>query len=284
MTRRLLRILFGVVASITLPRTSATHAQPAPPDSATLNVARSYVDAGLAAQGVGDYDTAITFYSKAYEIAPHPLLLFNIAQAHRLAAHLDQAELFYRRFLAANWPGPEAQIAQDLLAEIAQRKMAAARWAADRRDTNRPHDANADVTETAHADPGHLASSTPPESDSGTQWSTRRKIAMATATAGVVALGVGTALGISAKIEQRDAHARCPDPRLACDDADRANELIRSGHYRAIGADVAFGVGTAAAIAASVLWLTAAPGPSRRVAFTPAPAPRQVAITASGSF
>lgn len=62
-------------------------AQPAPAADKT-KVAKQYVDAGLAAQSTGDYDTALTMYAKAYELVPHPVLLFNMAQAHRLAGHL----------------------------------------------------------------------------------------------------------------------------------------------------------------------------------------------------
>src|SRR5262249_54217758 len=54
-------------------------AQPAPAADKT-KVAKQYVDAGLAAQGTGDYDTALTMYSKAYQLVPHPLLIFNMAQ------------------------------------------------------------------------------------------------------------------------------------------------------------------------------------------------------------
>jgi tetratricopeptide (TPR) repeat protein len=122
MTRLVLRFLLAVVSSTVLPLLPTAYAQPAPPNRAKLKQAKSYVDAGLAAQGGGDYDTAITFYSKAYELFPHPVLLFNIAQAHRLAGRVDEAVKFYQNFLATNPTGAEAQITRDLLVEIAKRK------------------------------------------------------------------------------------------------------------------------------------------------------------------
>lgn len=97
------------------------------PSRRRSNKPRHNVDAGLAAQNGHDYDAAILFYSKAYELVPHPVLLFNIAQAHRLAGHVDQAVDAYRRFLATNPTGAEAQIARDLLDEIAKRKAKQAR-------------------------------------------------------------------------------------------------------------------------------------------------------------
>jgi hypothetical protein len=124
----------------------------------------------------------------------------------------------------------------------------------------------------------------PPESrGSGGLWSARRKLALGVGAGGAVALVVGGVLGVSAEGKQHDAQALCPDPRLGCNDADRANDLIRSGHDRAIGANAAFVVGGAAMIAAGVLWFTGAPA-DRRVAIAPAGAPGLLVVTASGRF
>ena len=71
-------------------------AQPAPATHKT-KVAKQYVDAELAAQSTGDCDTALTMYAKAYELMPHPVLLVNMAQAHRLAGRLDEALTPYAR-------------------------------------------------------------------------------------------------------------------------------------------------------------------------------------------
>jgi hypothetical protein len=120
--------------------------------------------------------------------------------------------------------------------------------------------------------------------NSGTVWSAKRKIAVATAASSALALTAGSVLGLSAKSKQRDAHALCPDPQLSCESADRANDLVRSGHSRAIGANVAFGIGTAAAITAGVLWFTGAPESRRRIAVMPTVSPDQIIVTASRSF
>lgn len=99
---------------------------------------------------------------------------------------------------------------------------------------------------------------------------------------GVLAVAAGGVLGAMAKRKQRDAHDLCPDASMACDGAPRANELIRSGHNLAIEADIAFGVGAAAAITAGVLWLTSAP--PGRIAVVPAASPEHIAVTARWSF
>ena len=107
-------MLLAVPASAVVP--AVAHAQPGPTDK--TKTAKRYVDAGLAAQNSGDYDTAIQLYTKAYELVPHPVLLFNMAQAHRLAGHIPQALALYARYLAAAPNGAQAKTARDLVAEI----------------------------------------------------------------------------------------------------------------------------------------------------------------------
>ncbi len=113
-----------------------------PADSADRKkreAAKRYVDAGLAAQDQGDHETAVELYEKAYALVPHPTLLFNLGQAHRLAKHAALAIEHYRRFLAETTDprlGDEARawIAQ-LEPEVA-REREASKAAADRATTD----------------------------------------------------------------------------------------------------------------------------------------------------
>jgi serine/threonine-protein kinase len=120
--------------------------------------------------------------------------------------------------------------------------------------------------------------------DPGAGWSTRRKIALVATGAAVIAVAAGSVLGVRANRKQRDAHAACPDPEAACDSAELATELNRSGHNLAIGANLAFGAGAAAAIVAGVLWFTGAPEPHRGIAFVPAATPESIVIAWRGRF
>jgi tetratricopeptide (TPR) repeat protein len=155
MTRLVLRFLLVVVAAA-VPLSTA-RAQPAPPSKS--QTAKSYVDAGLAAQNAGDYDTAIELYGKAYALVPHPVLLFNMGQAHRLAKREDKAVELYRKFLAEKPTGPEAQIARDLLAEIEKRKADEARKIEDARkaDATRKADEARKAEEMRKADEARKA-------------------------------------------------------------------------------------------------------------------------------
>lgn len=62
---------------------------------------------GRAAHAAGAYGDAILAYKEAYEIAPSPSLLFNLAQAYRLAGNCHAARQLYRRYLATD---PAAEV------------------------------------------------------------------------------------------------------------------------------------------------------------------------------
>lgn len=104
-------------------------AAPAPAHAdakADKQLAKQYVDAGLSAQDTGNYDTAITLYQKAYDLVPHPVLIFNIAQATRLAGRLADALALYEKYLAQDPHGAKADVARDLIDDL-EAKLAAER-------------------------------------------------------------------------------------------------------------------------------------------------------------
>ena len=103
-------------------RWSAVAAQPTPasPDapSESQRAAKKLTDDAITAQEAKSYDVAIALYMEAYRLVPHPILLFNIGQTHRLAGSPEQAELFYRRYLERDPDGPYALIARDFIASL----------------------------------------------------------------------------------------------------------------------------------------------------------------------
>jgi tetratricopeptide (TPR) repeat protein len=166
----------SVVIVVVVLLSSRVYAQPGAGDAQT---ARQYTAAALMASKSGDFETAVDLYAKAYAVAPHPVLLWDIAQAHRRAAeklhgsdaaraarHRDLAREFFRRFLDS---GPdedmEASARQWLVrldqqwaeeypreeaarrVEEQRRKDAAARVEAARRDDERRRVADRDRVE-----------------------------------------------------------------------------------------------------------------------------------------
>lgn len=109
-------------------------------------------------------------------------------------------------------------------------------------------------------------------------------LAVGAGVLGAAALVAGIGFGVSAKNAQDAAHQACPSEQQGCADAGRANELIRTGHSRAITADVAFGISAAAAIGAGMLWVVGRRRDAHGVAIAPVATPNQIALTAGGSF
>ena len=56
-----------------------------PVRAAPEDPARAHYDRGMQRYNLGDFDGAITAFDAAYAVSKAPGLLFNLAQAHRLA-------------------------------------------------------------------------------------------------------------------------------------------------------------------------------------------------------
>src|SRR5665213_2455300 len=71
----------------------------APSAKADRNEARKAYDAATAAFGLGHYAEAAEKYEQAFSIHPDPALLYNCAQAYRLAGNRARALELYRNYL-----------------------------------------------------------------------------------------------------------------------------------------------------------------------------------------
>jgi tetratricopeptide (TPR) repeat protein len=80
--------------------------------------ARELANRGRVYHDAGDYQAAIAAFKEAYVLAPSPGLLFNIAQAYRLAGDCDEAAWMYRRFLDTNPSGTNKSLAEQHLSVV----------------------------------------------------------------------------------------------------------------------------------------------------------------------
>lgn len=73
----------------------------------------------------GQYEKAAREYRKAYDLVPHPLLIFNLAQVYRLGGDTEKALEHYQKYLDEDPQGPAAEQARELAdalrAELAAR-------------------------------------------------------------------------------------------------------------------------------------------------------------------
>jgi tetratricopeptide (TPR) repeat protein len=61
--------------------------------------AKSLFDEASAAFALGKFADAAQLYERAFELKPDPALLYNAAQAHRIAGNRDRALLLYRNYV-----------------------------------------------------------------------------------------------------------------------------------------------------------------------------------------
>lgn len=77
--------------------------------------ARALFERGQVQYTLGEYDDAIALFREAYVLTAAPILLFNLAQAHRLRGDAGQATELYRHFLRL---APDAPLAVEARAHI----------------------------------------------------------------------------------------------------------------------------------------------------------------------
>jgi tetratricopeptide (TPR) repeat protein len=101
---------FAAAALVAIVCSASAAAAQAPQDEA-----REQYERGVRAYSIERFDEAVAAFTRAYELDPAPILLFNIAQARWKKGENERALFYYRRYLeadpgAANRPAVEARI------------------------------------------------------------------------------------------------------------------------------------------------------------------------------
>jgi tetratricopeptide (TPR) repeat protein len=73
---------------------------------------------------LGEFETALSLFREAYDAAPLPPLLFNIAQCHRNLGNNKEAIFFFERYLEEHPSADNAEEIQVLLADLQERERA----------------------------------------------------------------------------------------------------------------------------------------------------------------
>jgi len=128
-----MRALRSTLVALAAALAVATVAAPAFGDARTE--ARAHFKKGMDAIGAGRYEDGIAELQKAYEILPHPNVLYNIARAYAEEGELEEAVSYYKKYLDGNPPDKDevAGIVKSLEARI--KKAQAAREAAQAQQT-----------------------------------------------------------------------------------------------------------------------------------------------------
>jgi len=91
------RIATLVVLALAVPAAAAPKTPPK--QTAEQKEADRHFKSGVALFKEAKFGEALAEFERAYEIAPHPLVLYNIAGCHRELSHYGEAVKFYKRFL-----------------------------------------------------------------------------------------------------------------------------------------------------------------------------------------
>jgi tetratricopeptide (TPR) repeat protein len=255
------RVIFAIVVAMSLGAASVAGAQG--------ESAETYFREAEVAYNVGRFDDAIAGYEKAYELSKLPALLFNLAQAHRLAGHSQQAIYLYRNYLrqvpqAKNRAAVEAQIkkleSEPVVVSPPEQTEAPATTPAPLpapaaqpvpRPVVQPAPVVAPVTATQAAPPS--------------MWTTQRKVAVVVAGAGVVATGIGIAFLASSGSASDTVNDAIANGTPWTPDLD---DTLTSGQRNEnIGTGLVIGGASAVAIGAVLYWL-GAPADAPQVAVT----------------
>lgn len=105
---------FAIACVVGVMIARGAEAQPAASDPGLAPAAQLY-EQGKRHFDIADYPAAIASWKQAYLLSSEPLLLFNIAQAYRLAGDCAQANLFYQNYRRVE-PKPSNQAELDIAA------------------------------------------------------------------------------------------------------------------------------------------------------------------------
>jgi tetratricopeptide (TPR) repeat protein len=233
------------------------HGAAALADDRTL--ARDHYLKGTKQFDLGRYDAAVNEYMAAYELKDDPALLYNIAQAHRLAGHAAQALHFYRRFLLKAPNTPQRDDVEQKISELeklVEQQNRAQNMPPD--STIRPNNTNETPAPVAPppvvpaprvVQPPSPVLPTPPSAEASGSGRTKKLAGLITGVSGMALVGVGIAFAVLAQsasndLTQLDRNKQTYDP--AKYDAGKLDQTL---------AGVFLGVGGAAAAAGAVVYL-----------------------------
>jgi tetratricopeptide (TPR) repeat protein len=90
----------------------------APDADPKLEEAKQRYESGLAHFNLREYQAAIEDFRAGYRLKPDPVFLYNLAQAHRLAEHLEDALYFYRAYLRVGDNLPNRREVEERVASL----------------------------------------------------------------------------------------------------------------------------------------------------------------------
>lgn len=227
-------------------------------DAQALREAKAHYDRGMASYNVGAFAAAVDEFKLAYARSGAPGLLFNAAQASRLAKDYEQALHFYRSYLRL---APAATNREDVERRILEME---ALVAANRPPPPAIAPPPPPAPVPSPAPPAVVEAHKPVALPPGGR--KQRVAGLVIGAVGLAALGAGVGLGVAAL----DAQNRVS--RLSADMGSwtpAQADLYRSGQREAVAATAMYAVGGAAVATGVITWIVGWRRDRARFAVTP---------------
>lgn len=238
---------------------AAVAEEPVAADAA--KVAREHHKVGVTHYDLAEYGAALEDFKAAYRAVQDPALLFNIAQCHRKLGQRADALSFYRSYLRRSPEAPNHVEAEHHIREL-EREVAAAPGA--------PATAPASAPSSGPVPPPGVVGPVAPAAESASPTSgtaltdarvplpsagisNRRIGAFVFGGVGLLAIGIGSAVALSARSTYDETIGRCPG--TICDSLDDKN-TIDGARARGDVATVLWIGGLAAVATGTILWVT----------------------------
>jgi len=270
---------------------SAVHAEES--DQERRASARQHYNEGTRWYELGHFDQAIKEYEEAYRKFDDPVLLYNLAQAHRQAGHTPDAIRLYKMYLsrsprAGNRAEVELKIAAlEKVIEDQRRSQSippdhAIRPGQTETATTKPAAKPTTTAMTTPAEATAAPTATPAVVDQPVPGRSKKIAGIAVAAVGLGGVAAGIALSVLAKQASDAVTAEA----MAHQPFDPSKQS--TGRTDAIVGPVLVGVGAAAVVAGGVVWFLGhregkAAGRSGFV-LAPSAAPRFAGVLVQGRF
>ncbi|MDB4964837.1 MAG: hypothetical protein JWN44_526 [Myxococcales bacterium] len=245
--------------------------------------ARMHYDRGMAHYELGEFKSAVDEFKQAYALSKAPGLLFNLAQASRLAKDYEPALHFYRSYLRVRPDAPNRDDVERRITELEPIVEAHRRAEVDRPPTPAPRavtppptvpdqtpgksaDRSADTT--AETTPETTRASDAPLRPMPPGGKKERVAGLVIGAVGVAALGAGIGLGV-ASLDAQNSLSKLATSMGSWSPAE-AN-LYQLGQQEATAATAMYVVGGAALATGVILYIVGVRKDHARFAVAPAP-------------
>jgi tetratricopeptide (TPR) repeat protein len=257
-----------------------------------LTAAREHYQKGSKLFALGRFAEAVHEYEAAYEAKDDPVLLYNIAQAHRMAGNAQRAFFFYRSYLSREPNAANREEVQQKMAELQKAIDQQARAQRLQPDTPIAPDRAPSAAGAARApSPAPApATLTAPATAPAPSTATAERDGRHQMIAGLAVVGAGAAVGVAGVVL---AGLALDAKNQLYADAAAGRPFVPSKESKGRAFDIAgpvlYSIGAAAVVAGSVVAALGA-NKARRARrsehawLVPAVGPSVVGVAAQGAF